>query len=283
MAAAPTLRCETNYALNLWVHLETACGRPRIYYSEKYDREVAAFTKGLKTRFAASHRGYDYSLRMRREASLCEDVHAFLARVGSGDGPLRRILVEADGKYRNYWRRIAYPNVLRVGRMLTVRSGRIRRVILQIPRFTGIRKWPSIFTVFPIHCLSERFQFGSQPIFPDKVLIGEVDPSLAVLLLAHEMVHLNAHDAFTHACRALRLPHPSDIVDEVLTNVVVNAMIRRGVLTPPTVAPPSVHTPEYARFQRKFDRVNSKLIQLSGKIPREMTAIEALKGLDASA
>ncbi len=282
MTAAPKLRCETNYALNLWVHLETACGRPRIYHSEKYDREVASLTKGVKTRFVASHRGYAYSLRMRREASLCEDAHAFIARVGSRNGPLRRILGEADCTYRDYWRREACPKVVRVGRMLTARSGRIRRVILQIPRFTGVRQWPDVLTIFPIHCLSERFQFGAQPIFPDKVLFGEVDPSLAVLLLAHELVHLNAHDAFTHACRTLRLPYPTDVVDEVLTNVVVNAMILKGVLTPPTVAPPSVQTPEYGRFKKKFDKVNSKLIHLSGRIPHELTAIEALKGLEAS-
>ena len=105
---------------------------------------------------------------------------------------------------------------------------------------------------------------------------------MALLLLTHELIHLNAHSTVTHACRTLRLPYPRDVVDEVLTNVVVNAMIHDGILTPPARPLPSVETPEYARFAKKFDEVNSKLIHLSRRIPREMTAVEALKGLEES-
>lgn len=268
---------EINFPLNFWIHLETACGSPTVYHSQLYENEVSFQIRKVKKEFLRIHQGYDFSLSIRKMASVCKTIEELAELLTEYNVEWKKIL-QSNEKYKVYWNSIALKELKIFINTINNNVNKLKDIALKVSKFTGIRSLPKNIKIYPIHSLSEKYGFGAQPIFPNGILLGVVNEKSVVLALTHEIIHLNTYNVFRNIFNYEKSKFEEDIIDEVLVNLTLNAMIRKGLLEPPVFnVVSSVETPEFKEFQRKFEELNSQILPLTKEILERRKTILDMK------
>lgn len=253
-----------SFPLNFWIHLETACGSPSVYYSPSYENEVSFQIREIRTKFLEIHEGYNFSLEIRRIASNCKTVEELANSLVEYNISWRKIIAQNSETYKLYWDSLFLHEVKSFSDVIKNNANILNNVVLEIPKITGIRSLPRNIKIYPIHSLSEKYGFGAQPIFPDGVLLGIINEEFLLLALTHEIIHLNTYDVFRNLVSHKKRKFEKDVIDEALVNLTLNVMIEKNLLHQPVLdIIPGVETPEFKEFQRRFEELNSQILPLT--------------------